>query len=435
MERRRIARVRTRVEVRYRLAGQPAVQARRGWSQDLSAGGLRFLAGEPLAIGQELHIALRHPLQEVWLPETCGVVTWQRAGVELPEGHGYGQPTGVSFSGLDGVVSNRIQQWLDQQTTGTTLEEGDLEERSVEPPPDAIGFAYDGSTVTYRVLRAFGWGPLNNLGYFQFPSPFSALNLLASTILGKAVFLLPEVQTRLVKKAMELLEIQGNERVLDIACGRGRSSYMIANLHSQTHVTAIDLLPENIQVASTLYSNTPNLRFVVDNALHLRFSDRSFNKALCLEAAFHFPDRAQFLREAFRVLHVGGQLVVADFAWKTDGDRSILEDEETRLVRHIWRWDDFFSIAQYFNAAKATGFEVAACHNWSRRVTTPVGFVFKSVAWLGCNRVGRSVLVQLNPLLRGMTDEEWTVFHRSAWAHDHVRQHVEYVALVLKKPT
>ena len=54
----------------------------------------------------------------------------------------------------------------------------------------SLASAYDASDVTFRVLRAFGWGPLLNLGYYPFGKPLTLLNFLATplrNVLEKAI--------------------------------------------------------------------------------------------------------------------------------------------------------------------------------------------------------------------------------------------------------
>jgi MPBQ/MSBQ methyltransferase len=63
-----------------------------------------------------------------------------------------------------------------------------------------------------------------------------------------------------------LLNVQRGDSVLDVACGRGKTSYMIAQLYPGCTVTGLDLLPENIQVAKTLFGNVPGLSYIVGNA-------------------------------------------------------------------------------------------------------------------------------------------------------------------------
>ncbi len=417
IERRKFERVPAKLRIRYRTEQNASPDAQLATSGDVGEGGMCLEVQEPLAPGQEIRLSIANS-EGIWSTEVIGIVAWHVGGYAESAGRLAQQIAGISFPSPDEKSRNGIRSWLSEY---------------VGALPRSIGLAYDGSTVTYRVLRAFGWGQLNNLGYFAFPSPFSVLNLLASLLFFKTPFLLPEAQDRLVRKSTPLLDVRNGDSILDVACGRGRGSFIIASLNPHAHVTAIDLLPTNIHVASTLYEGTKNLGFRVDDAMKLSFSALSFEKVICLEAAFHFPDRARFLAEAYRVLKPGGKALIVDFMWKTEKDRAILSDDATYLVRNIWQWDDFSTIDEYITDAQATGFKISACHDWSRKVTDPVAFSFKAIAELGRNHWTRLLLVKANPLLASLTDADWNGFAESAYAHDHVKGHMEYRALVLSK--
>jgi MPBQ/MSBQ methyltransferase len=82
-----------------------------------------------------------------------------------------------------------------------------------------------------------------NLGWYPFGGPLGPLNLLVD---------LPKAEIRLVARSAALMHVKAGDLVLDVACGRGKSSYMIAQLHPGCTVTGVDLLPENIQEARRL---------------------------------------------------------------------------------------------------------------------------------------------------------------------------------------
>jgi cyclopropane fatty-acyl-phospholipid synthase-like methyltransferase len=298
-----------------------------------------------------------------------------------------------------------------------------------------IGAAYDGSNVIFRALRACGWGPLLNLGYHPFGRPFTLLNyaLVPGTL--TPYHRLSAAQMRLVKQSVRLLGLSATDRarVLDIGCGRGASSFVIANLSPAAAVVGLDLLAENLGVAGTLYHGTPNLSFVRADAHDVPFRAGSFDRVLCLEAAFHFSDRNRFLQQVAQALAPGGRAVVVDFMWRNERDRQIWDDEPTRMVRQTWQWENFDSIARYESHAEANGFRVEAKHDWTGHVTAPL---ITLLSWaMVCSRSawGQRLLTRYVPLLEPFTAEDWRELDRQGAAHCYVARRARYVALVLRR--
>ncbi len=304
---------------------------------------------------------------------------------------------------------------------------------SQAPLVPAVAAAYNASNVTFRVLRAFGWGPLLNLGYYPFGKPLTLLNFLVTPFIFTPFFRLPAAQLNLVRKSVALLDLRSGRRVLDVGCGRGTSSYVMANAFPHVHVTGTDLLAENLAVARTLYGNTPNLTYLEGDAMNLDFPERSFDRVLCLEAAFQFRHRARFLSELTRVVDAGARVVIVDFMWNNDEARRMCNEEKRRLVQSTWQWEDFDSVREYQHNAQENGFEVVACLDWSSHVTAPLRVIFDGVGGLAQRTWGRALLMRYHPLLRALTDEDWQEFIRSARAHKYVHRYTQYVALVLSR--
>lgn len=105
------------------------------------------------------------------------------------------------------------------------------------------------------------------------------------------------------------LQPESGDRIADIGCGLGASANRLAQAHP-----AIDVVGANISHAQLTYARTryPSVDFCMMNASALAIANQSLNGILSIEAAFHFPSRMDFLREAHRALKPGGRMVYSD---------------------------------------------------------------------------------------------------------------------------
>lgn len=291
-----------------------------------------------------------------------------------------------------------------------------------------IARVYEGQPVTIRFLEALGWGgELLNLGWFRSHGLFNVLNLIPDPQR------LATAQRRLVEKSVNLLAPKSGDKVLDVACGRGYASSYIARSVPGAAVTGMDLLPENVSSCIHRFPPGENLKFVTGDACRMPFGPQEFHRILCLEAAFHFPDRSQFLAEARRVLHKNGTMVLVDFMWKEADHRVVSAHPLTKVVKNTWAWEDFSSVNSYLEMFANSGFELVQRLNWTRQVTGSLQWQFNFVARLSQTKSGRRMLVKASPGLEVFKPSQWQELQTAASAHDYVNAHAFYMAMVVRK--
>jgi ubiquinone/menaquinone biosynthesis C-methylase UbiE len=105
-------------------------------------------------------------------------------------------------------------------------------------------------------------------------------------------------------------------RVLDVACGTGRTLAQIAVAHPELKLYGVDLSPYYVQAARNVLHGVADVSLVVENAERLPFRHGYFD-VLTSVYLFHElprPARRRVLAEMYRVLRPGGLVVLEDSA-------------------------------------------------------------------------------------------------------------------------
>lgn len=96
--------------------------------------------------------------------------------------------------------------------------------------------------------------------------------------------------------------------VLELACGHGRHSEIVAPMASQ--LTLMDIHAKNLDACKEILSNRDNVRYLVGNGYDFTpMASSSLSAIFCYDAMVHFsPDLVtSYLQDAARVLEPGGQ--------------------------------------------------------------------------------------------------------------------------------
>ena len=111
------------------------------------------------------------------------------------------------------------------------------------------------------------------------------------------------------EQALEFLNAQPDARILDIGCGSGWASRLLAEKAHAGRVVGIDISDEMIRVARGSSQGFSNIEFKVASAEDLPFADDEFSDAFSMESLYYYEDMAKALKEIHRVLRPGGQFV------------------------------------------------------------------------------------------------------------------------------
>ena len=115
-----------------------------------------------------------------------------------------------------------------------------------------------------------------------------------------------------LKRLIELVKTEPDWQALDIATGAGHTAFTFAPHVGQ--VRATDITPEMLEVTAQQAKKRGLKNITVEHAdaEALPYETASFDLVTCRIAPHHFGDVPLFVREAARVLRVGGILAVVD---------------------------------------------------------------------------------------------------------------------------
>ena len=119
------------------------------------------------------------------------------------------------------------------------------------------------------------------------------------------------------KKAIELLNPDGNDRILDVATGTGDIILEVAKRNLTTKIFGIDFCQRMLNLGRVKVSQNgykKAVSFQVGSGESLPFIDQSFDGIVCAFGVRNFANVKLGLKEFYRVLKPGGRIIILEFS-------------------------------------------------------------------------------------------------------------------------
>jgi ubiquinone/menaquinone biosynthesis C-methylase UbiE len=107
-----------------------------------------------------------------------------------------------------------------------------------------------------------------------------------------------------------LMDIQPEDRILDLGCGTGWASRRMARVAVRGEVVGLDVADEMLRRAEGASSAFRNVRYVWGSAEKIPEADNAFTKVLSVESFYYYADQGKALDELRRVMAPGAKLFI-----------------------------------------------------------------------------------------------------------------------------
>jgi len=206
----------------------------------------------------------------------------------------------------------------------------------------------------------------------------------------------------ITEKTIRLMDLRAGERVLDLGCGAGWATRLLARLVADGpsgfgQVVGVDVSDEMIRRARQASKDFENIMFVWGSAQQIPWEENYFDKVLSVESFYYYADQDRALAELFRVMAPRGRLFIL-INWYKDNPYSLRWVDELAVPVHAR------SEEEYVQLLTRHAFENVEARRVPDDTPTPEqysGKWFKSSAELrDFKRIGALLLMASKPDLR-----------------------------------
>jgi SAM-dependent methyltransferase len=127
--------------------------------------------------------------------------------------------------------------------------------------------------------------------------------------------MVPAIFARWAPDLVQAAGVQPAERVLDVACGTGAVTRLLAEqVGPAGNVTGLDITP-GMLAAARLAAPSQRIEWLEGSAVKMPLPDGTFDAVVCQQGLQFFPDKPAALSEMRRVLKRGGRLALS--CWRS----------------------------------------------------------------------------------------------------------------------
>jgi arsenite methyltransferase len=163
---------------------------------------------------------------------------------------------------------------------------------------------------------------------------------------------------------LSLMDVRPTDRVLDLGCGSGWATRLVAKRFRPKKIVGVDISDEMVRRAAEQSQGIANIEFKQGAAEKIPLPDASVDKVFSIESFYYWPDQMAGLKEAKRVLVPGGKLFILINLYK-DNHYSLRWADELKVPVHA------LSEAEYVELLTMEGYKGAGARRIPDLSPTP----------------------------------------------------------------
>jgi arsenite methyltransferase len=208
----------------------------------------------------------------------------------------------------------------------------------------------------------------------------------------------------ITEKTVRMMGLRPGERVLDLGCGAGWATRILARLVGEGpegfgQVVGIDISDQMVRRARSASREFDNVMFCVGSAQQIPWEENFFDKVLSVESFYYYPDQERALAELFRVMAPRGWLYILINLYR-DNPYSLRWVEELQVPVHAR------SEQEYLDMLRRSAFDDVRAVRIPDETPTPATYAgkwFKNAEELrDFKRIGALLLIARKPDIRNL---------------------------------